>query len=111
VDKEAQIDTASIGLGLVVMSLLGALGVIAFFVQGGIQMPGKILEQRAFLGMMLSVLFFFGTIIGMILSGRRTEKEGQRIGAIIVGALSIPFLLCAGALSWLIYVTAGCSFK
>jgi uncharacterized membrane protein YozB (DUF420 family) len=111
VDKEEQTDTASIALGLVVMSLMGAVGIILFFVWGGIQMPGKTLEQSASMGMILSALLFLATVVGVVLAGKRTEKEAKRIIATVIGTLSIPFLLCAGVLSWLIYVTAGCSFK
>jgi hypothetical protein len=108
---EAQADTTSIALGLAVISLLGALGVIAFFIWGGLNIPGKTMEQSAVLGMILSAILFVAMLVGLVLAGRRGDKQGKRISAIIIGALSIPFLLCAGGLSWLIYATAGCTFK
>ena len=110
VDKETHRDTAAIGVGLVVISLLGGLGIIFFFCGGGGQLiEGNVAIQKAGkIGMIISTVLFVTVIVGMTLASR-SQSQGMRTGTIVTGAVTIPLLTLAGVLSWFIYVCGGCA--
>jgi len=113
VDKETYGDTAAIGGGLVLLSLFGAIGIIFFFCGGPALevLPGDTpTRPMAIIGMIISAVLFGLVVVGMILAAR-SQAPGLGTGTIVTGAITIPLLVLAGALSWFIYVCSGCTFK
>jgi uncharacterized membrane protein len=110
VDREVHRDTSAIGGGLVLISLLGALGIIFFFCGApGRDLQGQAAMQHAgTIGIVISVALFGMVVAGMILASK-SQSQGMRAGTIVTGAITIPLLLLTAALSWFIYVCGGCS--
>jgi hypothetical protein len=111
VDKETHGDTAAIGGGLVLLSLLGAVGIIFFFCGGPAQhvLPGDTPTRPiAIIGMIISTVLFGLVVVGMVLAGK-SRVPGLGTGTIVTGAITIPLLVLTGAISWFIYVCGGCA--
>jgi uncharacterized membrane protein len=110
VDKEAHRDISAIGAGLVLISLLGGLGIIFFFCGPAAgRIEGQIAMQRAGnIGMIISAALFGIVVLGMIMASK-SHSEGMRAGTIVTGAVAIPLLVLAGAISWFVYVCGGCA--
>jgi hypothetical protein len=105
-EKETRVDTAAVGAGLVLLSCLGGLGIIVYFC-GGPSIKDAPSAQAGTNGITISACLFAMVVVGMVLAGR-SRTQAVRITTIVAGALTIPLLLLAGVISWLIYIAAGC---
>jgi DNA-directed RNA polymerase subunit M/transcription elongation factor TFIIS len=105
VDKEARSDTIASATGLILMSLLGAVGIVVFFCSGVSDIRGESSQLAGMIGMIISALLCIAVIGGIILAAQ-SQVQGMRIGVIVVGALVIPLLLFAAAVSFIVYSCA-----
>jgi hypothetical protein len=67
-------------------------------------------QKAGTIGMIISAALFGTVVVGMTLAAK-SRDHGMRMGTIVTGAVTIPVLVLAGAVSWFIYVCGGCSFK
>jgi hypothetical protein len=108
VDEEVQGDSKGVGLGLIALGMLGAVGMVLFLCGGGLgHLPGGQVRQAVGITFVAGILFLGLVVAGMTVSATGRRAAG-RIAAIALGAAATVLLALVLVLTAFIYSVASC---